>query len=549
MGLFDFFGSKSKPSKSQTLIVFDWDSIRGKQLNYDFIKKSESPVVWVITRQESPERYSDLAAYPIVTKVTPPYERSLRVFLANSLVYEVTTNAVYKKIILIGEGEHYNGTVRFLKEKGYLVDLINAEDLVSLKPIPRSDNRRQTELQERKNLDNKQARRTERREEVKPPPLEAMQSKVREYAAQPPPSQLPTDSRRMDTSKVSKHLEEKEKKEDKKISERRVESASEKIETKANQDNRGIERPSRKPGAEAKKPAQSRELPKHESPSAQKTNYETQDTSVIYNPNPQSSKENPLASSKEHPKIEVKTGKGSGKVNSGAEKQGSFNKEEPVENLSTNKPLAEKKTSENSRSTSTSKGEENIQKAEKSSNSPQLKVHYELKEKTRENQPQSDKNKNEVIGRGQGRASLEERDSEKKSPMEVGKRNRNEPVHDKVEKADRAEKAKVHNEISSLPAIDDAKLIVDYFHNNFIIDETYKKSFLGMVVKQATGKNIQDVFGVKNAKHFINMLIAKDCLVEVDSQHYLVKAYPTIDTIIQIGRTIAGSSQPGSNTN
>ncbi|MCS6903915.1 MAG: hypothetical protein NZ576_00860 [Bacteroidia bacterium] len=519
MGFFELFWGKSKrkPSRDQTLVVFDWESVRGKQLNYEFIKKLEKPIVWVVTRQEAPERYQELAAYPTVTKIVPPYEKSLRLYLVSSLVYEVTTNAIYKKIILVGEGSHYAGTIRFLKEKGLLVDLINAEELLPLKPAQRNDIRwHNVEEKEKKSSETKPLKKVERKEESKFAEESSISSKVREYALS------------------SGDLTRAESKGGKKQEERRGEEIAAKNE---NKEARTTERSLRKESNEAK---ETREVKKVFS-SAEVVVQENLQSAVrsTENKEPTSSK---LSVSK--PREEGGTSKVEGQKLKGNKGNVGGEKSTKVEEVT-----GEKKMLEASRAVASSSASEVGVKGEKSSLVSEAKPSAIMRERKAEGFTEKNEISKEPTKTENSLAEKKgDKDTTKKVKLDV-----------KIERGEKSERSKAAlsattngqkgSEKPNLLGIDDAKLIVDYFHNNFIIDETYNKSFLGMVVKQATGKNVYDVFGTKHAKNFINQLIAKDCIAKVDSQHYLIKAYPTIDTILQIGQTLAEARHSSSHSN
>lgn len=79
------------------------------------------------------------------------------------------------------------------------------------------------------------------------------------------------------------------------------------------------------------------------------------------------------------------------------------------------------------------------------------------------------------------------------------------------------------------PSADDLNRIVNYFNKNYNIGEVYQKSFLGMLVKNATQRNTQQVLGSKNAKPLISALIKNKCIEQEDSQHFRVVKHASVE--------------------
>lgn len=80
----------------------------------------------------------------------------------------------------------------------------------------------------------------------------------------------------------------------------------------------------------------------------------------------------------------------------------------------------------------------------------------------------------------------------------------------------------------------DLRHVVGQFASRYEVGQTYKKSFFGMLIKQSTGRTVQEVFRTRNAKLFLNTLIENGILTEVDSQHYKVEKHPTLELLLAL---------------
>jgi hypothetical protein len=80
----------------------------------------------------------------------------------------------------------------------------------------------------------------------------------------------------------------------------------------------------------------------------------------------------------------------------------------------------------------------------------------------------------------------------------------------------------------------DLRHVVGQFASRYEVGQTYKKSFFGMLIKQSTGRTVQEVFRTRNAKLFLNTLIENGILTEVDSQHYKVEQHPTLELLMSL---------------
>lgn len=130
MGIFDsIFHAKPKaPDGSKhTLVVFDWDSFSHEQ-DYHFLEQYENPVLWFVTRGKWDPRWDVLKSkYPVTYLQVPAYERSLISFLICSLIFEVASNRIYKRVIIAAGHSYFKGTVSFLLEKKILAELHEVE--------------------------------------------------------------------------------------------------------------------------------------------------------------------------------------------------------------------------------------------------------------------------------------------------------------------------------------------------------------------------------------------------------------------------------------
>lgn len=61
-----------------------------------------------------------------------------------------------------------------------------------------------------------------------------------------------------------------------------------------------------------------------------------------------------------------------------------------------------------------------------------------------------------------------------------------------------------------------------YFNEHYLPGKTYQKSFLGMLVNQATGKTTAEVLGTKSAKPLIKALLLAECIESIDEQSFQV---------------------------
>jgi hypothetical protein len=130
MGIFDsLFQAKPKvPDGSKhTLIIFDWDSFSHEQ-DFHFITQYENPVLWFVTRGNRDPRWDVLKSkYPVTYLQVPDYERSLISFLICSLIFEVASNKIYKKVVIAAGHSYFKGTVSFLLEKKILAELYEVD--------------------------------------------------------------------------------------------------------------------------------------------------------------------------------------------------------------------------------------------------------------------------------------------------------------------------------------------------------------------------------------------------------------------------------------
>lgn len=151
MGIFDsLFQAKPKvpDGNKHTLIIFDWDSFSHEQ-DFHFINQYENPVLWFVTRGNRDPRWDVLKSkYPVTYLQVPDYERSLISFLICSLMFEVASNKIYKKVVIAAGHSYFKGTVSFLLEKKILAELYEVDSR-----FPTHDRR------DRDNRDNRDNRR------------------------------------------------------------------------------------------------------------------------------------------------------------------------------------------------------------------------------------------------------------------------------------------------------------------------------------------------------------------------------------------------------
>ncbi len=94
-----------------------------------------------------------------------------------------------------------------------------------------------------------------------------------------------------------------------------------------------------------------------------------------------------------------------------------------------------------------------------------------------------------------------------------------------------------------VPSEEDFVKISHHFAINFLVGNTYLKSFLGMAINQATGKTVQEIFVSKGVKPVFAFLVKTGYLEEVDNQNFRVLACPTAETFIE-ARNYASSLMP-----
>lgn len=92
-----------------------------------------------------------------------------------------------------------------------------------------------------------------------------------------------------------------------------------------------------------------------------------------------------------------------------------------------------------------------------------------------------------------------------------------------------------------------ADKLAAFFQRKYTPGETYKKSYFGMAIKQATGRNSYIVFRTKNAGPFIQYLLDQGCLEAVEAQLCRVVRLPTAEEIYNLmARTTQRGPKPRS---
>ena len=76
---------------------------------------------------------------------------------------------------------------------------------------------------------------------------------------------------------------------------------------------------------------------------------------------------------------------------------------------------------------------------------------------------------------------------------------------------------------------EDLQRLVDFFAQKLVIGESYKKSALGIIPRQATRRSNYQLFKSPNANVFLDTLMKNGCLTEDGPQSYKVVSYPTVD--------------------
>ncbi len=109
-------------------------------------------------------------------------------------------------------------------------------------------------------------------------------------------------------------------------------------------------------------------------------------------------------------------------------------------------------------------------------------------------------------------------------------RGEREPRGERPDRGERAPRAPLDPEAFEK----DMRQILGQFVKRYEVGQVYKKSFFGMIIKQATGSTVQDVFRTRNAKLFIYALINDGVLVEEDSQHFKVAKHPTLEMMLAL---------------
>jgi hypothetical protein len=92
-----------------------------------------------------------------------------------------------------------------------------------------------------------------------------------------------------------------------------------------------------------------------------------------------------------------------------------------------------------------------------------------------------------------------------------------------------------------------AEKMAEFFGRKYTLGETYKKSYFGMAIKQATGRNSYDVFRTKNASQFLAFLVQSGCLEEGEDQMCRLERMPTAEELFELMRktTQRGPRNPG----